>query len=102
MRALIVDVLLLFGSLLMVVSAVGVLRFRDTMARIHSLSTASGFGVVIVLLAGFTAIRGHNERSFLILAAGFQLLTSPIASHLLGRATRRVRQEAHEDPTDLA
>ena len=44
--------LMLFGALLILLAGIGVVRFRDVLARMHALSKASTLGFVLVLLGG--------------------------------------------------
>lgn len=81
------EVLVLAGSLLMLLAAVGVLRFRDALARMHAVTKASTLGVLLVLSGAAIVLEDPNAVTSLLLAAGLQLLTSPVAGNLLSRAT---------------
>ncbi len=89
---LFVGAALLLGAFLMVVAAVGLIRFPDIYCRMHAAGKASTLGMVLVLVAAVTlllfaaespqwsmAVRG-------VLAIVFQFLTIPTATHLLARA----------------
>ena len=83
------EVLVLGGAFLMLLSGLGTIRFGDVLARMHALTKASTAGVLLVLL-GAAISRSHpNDVTSLLLAAALQLLTSPVAANLLGRATYR-------------
>lgn len=85
----IAQLLLLAGSLLILVAAIGLVRFHDVLARMHALSKASNFGLLLVLAGGAIALDELNDVSFLVLAAVFQVLTTPVSTYLLGRVTYR-------------
>lgn len=88
----------LLGSVLTLLAAVGVVRFRDVMARMHALTKASTLGMVLVLVAGAVTLRHPNDVTSLLLAASLQVLTLPVAVNLMSRATWRAgRIAAAED-----
>lgn len=79
--------LLLGGAALVLLAAVGVVRFGDVLARMHALSKASTLGLGLVLLGGAVALPHANDVTFLVLGGVLQVLTSPVGSNLLARAT---------------
>ncbi len=81
------EALALGGSLLILLSAVGVVRFDDVFARLHALAKASTLGVLLVLTGAAVALHDANDTTAVVLAALSQLLTSPPASNMLSRAT---------------
>ena len=82
------ELVMLLGALLILLAAIGVIRFDDVLARMHALAKASTLGVVLLLLLG-AAISLHdaNDITSLLLAAVLQVLASPPASNMLSRAT---------------
>ena len=95
MRTTVAEVLLLVGAAFIVLAAVGVHRFRDVLARMHALSKASTLGFLLVLGGGVAGLTRRNDVTFLVLAAVAQLLTSPVASILMARATYRAAGILH-------
>jgi multicomponent Na+:H+ antiporter subunit G len=91
--------LALAGALLTLLSAVGVVRFSDVLARMHALTKASTFGLVLVLLGGAVTLDHPNDVTSLLLAAALQVLTLPVGANLLGRATYRAHGIRHEVDT---
>lgn len=89
MTTVLADALLLLGSVLLLLAAVGMLRFRDVLARMHALSKGSNFGLLLVLAGGAVGLDLLDDISFVILAGIFQILTAPVATHLISRATYR-------------
>ena len=83
------ELLVLFGSLLTLLSAVGMVRFKDVFARMHALAKASTAGVVLVLVGAAVHLEQPNDVTSLLLAALLQLLTSPVASNMISLATYR-------------
>lgn len=81
------QILLLAGAALILLAAIGVVRFSDVLARMHALSKASTLGLCLVMLGGAIVASSANDVTFLILAGALQVLTSPVGSNLLARAT---------------
>jgi multicomponent Na+:H+ antiporter subunit G len=82
----VVSVLLLAGSGLMLIAALGVARLPDLFTRMQAATKAGGPGVSLLVAAvalhfadGYVAIRA-------LLVAAFSLLTFPVAAHLIARA----------------
>lgn len=81
---------IILGSLLSLIAAIGVLRLPDMLTRTHAAAKAGAVGGGLILLAlalvsldGAVALRA-------IIGIMFLLLTTPISSHLLGRASHSV------------
>lgn len=81
--------LMLAGSVLGLLAAVGLLRFPDLYTRLHSAAKAGPLGAGLILLGvAFTSTDfGVEVRCLLGLA--FLILVSPISAHLLARAALR-------------
>jgi multicomponent Na+:H+ antiporter subunit G len=79
--------LVLAGALLTLLSGIGVVRFGDVLARMHALTKASTLGVLLAVIGAAIALSHPNDVTSLLLAGALQLLTSPVAANLLGRAT---------------
>lgn len=89
------EVLMLLGAALVLLAAVGVLRFRDVLARMHALSKASTLGLVIVLLGAALGLHHPDDITFVALAGVLQVLTSPVGANLVSRATYRAEGIPH-------
>jgi multicomponent Na+:H+ antiporter subunit G len=87
---------LLAGSLLAFAAGVGLVRFPDLLARMHSATKPQVLGLILVLIGLGLRLRSGPALWMLALVAAFQLLTSPVASHMVGRAgyrTGKVRSD---------
>ncbi|MEO6157631.1 MAG: monovalent cation/H(+) antiporter subunit G [Ilumatobacteraceae bacterium] len=82
-------ILILAGSLLTLLAAIGLVRFDDVFARLHSLAKASTAGILLVLIGAALALSKANDVSFVVLAAVLQLLTSPVGANMISLATYR-------------
>lgn len=81
------EVLAFVGAMVILLSAVGVNRFRDPLSRLHALSKASTLGVLLLLAAAALALGDVNSVTSVVLAGVLHLLVSPPASNMLSRAT---------------
>jgi multicomponent Na+:H+ antiporter subunit G len=81
------ELLALAGSVFVLLAAVGVMRFDDTLVRMHALAKASTLGILLLLAGAAVSLRHPNDVTSVILAGLLHVLTSPPASNLLSRAT---------------
>lgn len=83
---------LISGALLSVAAGVGLLRFPDLLSRMHAATKPQVLGLLLIL-AG-TAVRLPNvvDITTLVLVGIFQLVTAPVAAHMIGRAVYRAGQ----------
>jgi multicomponent Na+:H+ antiporter subunit G len=81
------ELLVLVGSVLTLLAAIGMVRFTDVFARMHALAKASTAGVVLVLVGAAIHLEHPNDVTSLALAALLQVLTSPIGANMLSVAT---------------
>ncbi|MDR7543747.1 MAG: monovalent cation/H(+) antiporter subunit G [Armatimonadota bacterium] len=78
-----VAALLLAGSALALIAALGLHRFTDAYARNHAVGKAGTLGLALVLLA---AILGHGTQGDEVVTLLFVLLTSPVGTHMITKA----------------
>lgn len=97
--------LMLLGSLLFLVTAVGMLRSRDAISRVNNLSPATGAGLPLIIIGAVVHDLSAGDLSVLdgvkaALAVAAALVVSSVASNMLGRAAYRSQQEL--DPRTLS
>jgi multicomponent Na+:H+ antiporter subunit G len=81
--------LFLAGCVIMVLGAVGVIRFPDVYTRLHA-STKCDTGGAISILLGVAVALGVSMTSLKILSVLFLIfLLNPVASHALARASHK-------------
>ena len=80
------ELLVLVGAALMLLSAVGVVRLPDVVARLHALSKASTLGIVLVLAGAAANLTDLNDLTSVVLAGILHLLASPPGSTMVSRA----------------
>lgn len=79
--------LILLGAGLVLLAGIGVVRFKDPLARLHALTKASTLGVVVVFFGAALMLDTANDWTSLLLAAALQVATSPISAGLISRST---------------
>lgn len=90
-------VLLLLGAFLAFAAGVGVARFPDLLARMHAATKPQVLGLILVLLGLSLRLRSWGAVATLALVVAFQLLTSPVAAHMVGRAGYRTGKVPTDD-----
>lgn len=99
------EVIALIGALFVLLSAVGIVRFPDVLARLHALAKASTLGILLLLAGAAVNLTDLNDITSVALAAVLHLLASPQASNMVSRAaylSEGLPEDAvdeHRDPT---
>lgn len=86
---IITAVLVLGGSALALTAAIGVVRFPDTLTRMHAASKPQVLGLLLVLAGAATRLRGHPDVGMIILAGFFTLITAPVVANRVGQLAYR-------------
>jgi multicomponent Na+:H+ antiporter subunit G len=87
---------LLGGAFLAFAAGVGVLRFPDLLSRMHAGTKPQVLGLILVLVGLALRLRSGGAVWALVLVVVFQMLTAPVAAHMVGRAgfrTGKVRSD---------
>ncbi|GLP77773.1 Na+/H+ antiporter subunit G [Mycobacterium antarcticum] len=84
-------VLVLAGSALALTAALGVLRFPDSLSRMHAASKPQVLGLLLVLAGAAIRLRGHPDVGMLILAGLFAVITAPVVANRVGQLAYRER-----------
>jgi multicomponent Na+:H+ antiporter subunit G len=82
-------VLVLAGSVLALTAAIGVVRFDDTLSRMHSATKPQVLGLLLVLAGAAIRLRGNHDVGMLVLTGVFAVLTAPVIAHRVGRVAYR-------------
>ena len=96
--------LILFGSIVSVISAFGMLRLPDVYTRSHAATKSATLSVLCCLLGAFIYFWSHDGYVSvrLILGIIFTFITAPVAGHLVCRAAYRSRVPLAEGSGDDA
>lgn len=80
------------GAALALVAAIGVLRLPDLLSRMHAATKPQVLGLLLVVAGLGFRLRDPSSIGILLLIALFALITSPVANHMVGRASFRAGQ----------
>lgn len=81
-------VLIALGVLFFVAGVVGLLRFPDTLTRLHALTKADNLGVGLIVLGLLPHVADVRAGLKLVVVWALVLLASATVSQLIGRAAR--------------
>ncbi|BBZ79310.1 Na+/H+ antiporter subunit G [Mycolicibacterium anyangense] len=82
-------VLVLGGSALALTAAIGVVRFPDTLTRMHAATKPQVLGLLLVLGGAAIRLRGNVDIGMIILTGIFTLITAPVVAHRVGQLAYR-------------
>ena len=92
---------LIVGALFALLAGIGVHKFQDPYSRMHAAAKSPTLGLILVAIgAGFT-IRTFPAIATVFLVVVLQLLTSPVGTHLAGRAVHLRVQVPLDGPDEL-
>lgn len=80
---------ILLGALLAMTAAIGIVRFADTLSRMHPATKPQVIGLILVLTGCVIRLRGNVDIWMLILVGLFTMLTAPVIAHVVGRVAYR-------------
>jgi multicomponent Na+:H+ antiporter subunit G len=86
-------VLLLGGASFTVLAAIGLQQFDDVFARMHAATKAITLGLVLVAVGAALQLESGGDVAKLLIAAALQLVTAPVAAHMVSRAAYRAGTE---------
>lgn len=87
---------LLGGAFFSLTAAVGALRFGNLLSRMHAATKPQVLGMLLILIGLAVRLLDPAALGLLLLTGVFQLLTAPVAAHMVARAAYRLGQ-ADED-----
>jgi multicomponent Na+:H+ antiporter subunit G len=86
MKAVVVGGLLLLGSALMLLAAIGIVRLPDVFTRMHAATKPSTLGIGLIIAGVAVHFQDLEIATRAVLIAAFFLLTVPVGAHMIGRA----------------
>ena len=84
-REIIFDIMLLVSCAIMTLGIIGILRMPDVYTKLHGASKSLFLGVLMLCIAS-SVIATPEMNMRLIIIAILVVLTTPLASHVIGRA----------------
>ena len=87
----IVLILIVAGTLITLISSIGIIRFPDVYTRAHATTKSATMGILCILLGAFVYfLFKHQVFSVrLLLGIVFVFLTAPVSSHMIIRSAHR-------------
>jgi multicomponent Na+:H+ antiporter subunit G len=82
-------VCLLLGAFFSFSAGVGVVRFDNLLSRMHVVAKPQVLGMLLLLAGVALRLLDWTSVTMLLLVAIFQLLTTPVGAHMVGRAGLR-------------
>lgn len=86
---IVASVLILGGSALALTAAIGVVRFPDTLSRMHAATKPQVLGLLLVLSGAAIRLRGNVDIGMLILTGLFTIITAPVIANRVGQLAYR-------------
>ena len=86
LRDVLSAVLMLSGSLLAVISSIGIHRLGSTRARMHATTKPATLGVLLCGVGAVVQFADVSDIAKVLVVVILQLVGAPIGSHMLGRA----------------
>lgn len=83
--------LILLGGVLSLAAALGLLRFGDLLSRMHASAKPQVLGLLMVAVAIGIQYPTWSTVTTLAIIISFQLVTIPVATHMVGRAGYRTK-----------
>ncbi|MFX1760319.1 monovalent cation/H(+) antiporter subunit G [Rhodococcus sp. As11] len=82
-------ILIILGTVISLTAAIGVVRFRDTLSRMHPATKPQVVGLLFVLGGAMIILRSSVDIWMMALAGMFMVLTAPVIAHRVGRVAYR-------------
>ncbi|WP_250292850.1 monovalent cation/H(+) antiporter subunit G [Streptomyces atroolivaceus] len=85
-------VLVFLGAAICLLGVVGMVKLPDVLSRSHAATKPQTLGLLLVLAGVALRLRGGMDLATLALIGFFQLMTGPVAAHLVARSAYRTGQ----------
>ena len=97
---LIASAALILGALMSLLAGIAVLRFPDTMSRIHAATKPQVLGIMLLMLGVGLRLGSLAVIGTLVLIVILQFVTAPVSAHLTVRVAYRNAQDDDERATE--
>ncbi|MFJ8862477.1 monovalent cation/H(+) antiporter subunit G [Streptomyces sp. NPDC102451] len=85
-------VLVFLGAAISLLGVVGMLKLPDVLSRSHAATKPQTLGLLLVLAGVGLRLHSATDLATLALIGFFQLMTGPVAAHLVARSAYRTGQ----------
>ena len=76
---------ILIGATMALTTAIGLVRFPDTLSRMHAATKPQTSGLLLILVGAMIRLGNNVDNGMLALACLFALMTAPVIAHRIGR-----------------
>ena len=80
---------IVLGALMSLLAGIAVLRFPDTMSRIHAATKPQVLGIMLLMLGVGLGLQSLAVVGVLVLIVILQFVTAPVSAHLTVRSAYR-------------
>lgn len=87
----------LLGAATCLLGTLGMLTLPDVLSRSHAATKPQALGILLVLVGVAMRLRSGMDLATLALILFFQMMTGPVAAHLVARSAYRTGQIDHGD-----
>jgi multicomponent Na+:H+ antiporter subunit G len=92
----IASILIILGAVMSLLAGIAVLRFPDTMSRIHAATKPQVLGIILLMVGLGLRLQSAAVVGVLVLIVLLQFVTAPVSAHLTVRVAYRNATE-HPD-----
>lgn len=94
--------LIILGSIISVISAIGIIRFRDVYSRAHAATKTTTVAILTTLIGVFLFVWNHDGVISVRLMLGivFVFITAPVSGHLVLRASYRANVKMTDETVE--
>ncbi len=93
---------MIIGALFALLAGIGVHKFSDPYSRMHAAAKSPTLGLILVAIGAGLTVRTFEASATVFLVVVLQLLTSPVGTHLAGRAVHLRAGVQQDGPDELA
>lgn len=95
-REVVASAFFLTGSALVLIAAIGMVRFPDLLSRLHAATKPQVLGIILMMNGLALSLASWQVGWKVMPVIIFQLATAPVAAHMVGRAgyrTNKIRSD---------
>ena len=90
----IISLLLVFlGSVFILIASIGLLRFRETLTRLHATTKATSFGLLMIVTGVGIFFLTPVVVIKAVLVVLFIYLTAPLAAHSISQSSGKTKRD---------
>lgn len=91
-REVVASAFFLTGSALVLIAAIGMVRFPDLLSRLHAATKPQVLGIILMMNGLALSLASWQVGWKAMPVIIFQLATAPVAAHMVGRAGYRTNK----------